>query len=35
MLDSVSHAWHILFITEGSNINVHRGAGLVRIRVMY
>jgi hypothetical protein len=35
MLDSMSHARHILLITESSDIDVHRGARFVRLWVMY
>jgi hypothetical protein len=35
MLDSMGHARHIFLVTEGSNINVHGGACLVRLRVVY
>lgn len=35
MLDGMSHAWHVFLVTERPDINIHGGARLVRLRVMY
>jgi len=34
MLDSVSHTGHVVGIAETANVDVHGGAGLVRVRVV-
>lgn len=35
MLHGMGHAWHVFLITEVTDIDVERGAGLVRLIVVY
>jgi hypothetical protein len=34
MLYCMSHSWHVIFIGEVANIDVHRRTGLIGVRVM-
>lgn len=35
MLDGVGHTRHVVIVREVANVHVHRGAGLVGIRVVH
>lgn len=34
MLYGMSHSWHIIFIREVANIDIHGSTGLIGVRVM-
>lgn len=35
MLNCMSHAWHVVGITEASNVDIDSSAGFVGVRIVY